>query len=264
MRLSPKAKAALQKVVDKFESGDLSAIVSITKTQLPPDAPAIKWSFSNRVMAYAQTSSVDCRGYRQWQTAGRQVRKGSHAAYILGPVIIKKQTDDGGEEERLVGFRCIPVFAYQDTESENGEALDYIPKELPPLMDVARHLGVDVTYAPTRLGALGNCTPDGAAITLGSEDPSVFFHELGHAAHARIEGSLKGGQDEQQETAADFVATVLMHFYGLGDRTGNCWQYISMYAKEPIVAITKALSTVEKVLALLLNAAETTSCTISQ
>jgi hypothetical protein len=80
-----------------------------------------------------------------------------------------------------------------------------------------------------------------------------LFHELAHAAHARIEGGLKGGQHAGQETVAEFTATVLMHLYGLGDRTGNCWKYVQGYAANPLQAIFKALHTVEKVLALLLE-----------
>jgi hypothetical protein len=46
---------------------------------------------------------------------------------------------------------------------------------------------------------------------------------------------------------------VLSDFYGYGDNSGNAWKYISHYAKDPLVAITKALGTVEKVLAVLLK-----------
>jgi hypothetical protein len=254
MKLSDKAKEALDKVVEQFKSGDLSPVVKLVRIRLPQDAPAARWTFSNRVLAYAQTGSVDCRGYRQWQEAGRQVQKGSRAAFILGPVLVKRQTDDGVEEERLVGFRALAVFPIHDTEAESGEALDYTPRQLPPLMDVARRLGVDVAYAPTRPGALGNCTPDGSAITLGSVEPVVFFHELAHAAHQRVMGrNLKGGQDPHQETTAELTAAVLMHLYGLGDRTGNCWGYVQQYNEDPLRAIMKATDEVGKVLALLLD-----------
>jgi hypothetical protein len=254
MRLSDKAQEALDRVVEQFKAGDLSPVVKLVRIRLPQDAPAARWTFSNRVLAYAQTGSVDCRGYRQWQDAGRQVQKGSRAAYILGPVLVKRQTDDGGEEERLVGFRAIAVFPIHDTEAERGEALDYTPRQLPPLMDVARRLGVDVAYAPTRPGALGNCTADGSAITLGSEDPVVFFHELAHAAHRRVMGrDLKGGQDPHQETTAELTAAVLTHIYGVGDRTGNCWGYVQQYNEDPLRAIMKATDEVGKVLALLLD-----------
>jgi antirestriction protein ArdC len=241
--------------VRQFEAGDLSAVVEMARVELPADAPSARWSFSNRVMAYAQSGSVDCRGYRQWQAADRQVRRGASASYILGPVLVKRaEKDKEGEDverERLVGFRAIPVFGYGDTDGEGEGALEYAPRALPPLLDVAERLGVDVSYAPVRPGALGNCTPDGARVVLGSHDASVFFHELGHAAHAKLEGGLKGGQDADQEVVAEFVAAVLMHLYGLGDRTGNCWRYVSAYAPEPLAAINRALGTVERVLALI-------------
>jgi hypothetical protein len=159
-----------------------------------------------------------------------------------------------GGEKRLVGFRAIPVFAYQDTQAGDGDALDYTPRELPPLMEVARRLGVKVTYAPAGAGNLGNCQTDGSRITLGSEDPAVFFHELAHAAHKRVtDKALKRGQDPYQETTAELAAVVLMHLYGLGDRTGNCWRYVQQYNEDPLRAIMKATNEVGKVLALLLD-----------
>jgi len=44
-----------------------------------------------------------------------------------------------------------------------------------------------------------------------------------------------------------------MDFYNFGDHTGNAWKYISQYANNPLIAITKALGTVEKVLFTLLH-----------
>lgn len=251
MKLTEKVQSALDKVVEQFKSGDLSPVVKMVRIELPKDAPSKAWTFSNRVLAYAQTGSVDCRGYRQWQSVGRQVQRGSRAAYILGPILVK--TVDG-EEEKLIGFRGIPVFPYQCTNAENGDALDYTPKEVPPLIDVAERLGVDVAYAPTKMGSLGNCKTDGSRITLGSEDPAVFFHELGHAGHKRVRGqNLKGGQDPHQEITAELVGVTLMCLYGLGDRSGSAWEYIQQYNKDPLRAIMTAVDEVGKVLALLLD-----------
>jgi hypothetical protein len=110
-----------------------------------------------------------------------------------------------------------------------------------------------VHYQPLPSDRLGDCDVQGTRIRLGTHDAQIFFHELAHAAHARIEGRLKGGQDAGQEMVAEFTAAVLMHLYGLGDRTGNCWRYVQGYAADPLQAIVKALNTVEKVLALLLE-----------
>ena len=80
MKLSPKAQAALDRVVNTFKRGDLSPITEVVRLRLGSDAPASRWTFSNQVLAYAQTGELDCRGYRQWQQVGRQVKKGARAA----------------------------------------------------------------------------------------------------------------------------------------------------------------------------------------
>jgi hypothetical protein len=254
MRLSDKAQEALDKVVEQFQKGDLSPVVKIARIQRQGDPiPSERWSLCNRVLAYVQTGSLDCRGYRQWQHAGRHVRKGERAAFILAPCMVPVEDEKTGEAVPVLkGFRPIAVFADSQTEGEDLPEIDYSPRELPPLADVAERLGIDVTYIPLPPGRLGRCKVNGSRIDLGSHDPQIFFHELAHAAHARVEGRLKGGQDPRQETVAEFTAAVLMHLYGLGDRSGNCWRYIQEYAVDPLLAIVKALSTVEKVLALLL------------
>ncbi len=56
------------------------------------DIPADKWSFLNRVPMYLNDTE-DARGFRQWQTVGRHVKKGSKAFYILAP-LLKKVIDE--------------------------------------------------------------------------------------------------------------------------------------------------------------------------
>lgn len=247
MKLSKKAQEALNKVTEQFKKGDLSAVVEIAKTRVAEDAPMSQWSFSNRVIAYAQSESFDCRGYQQWKKAGRQVQKGQSGSFILAPTMIK--VDEDGEEKSIcVGFRAIPVFGYHQTDGDKDSEVVYEPKDLPLLADVAEKLGIETRWHPTDEGNLGTCTVDGKKIDIGTQDTGVFFHELAHAVHARIEGKLNGGQHIEQETVAEFASCVLMSLYGLGDRSGNAWKYISMYAKNPVAAVAKALSTVEKIL----------------
>jgi len=254
MKLSPKAQTALDTVVRKFQTGDLSDIVYIAtlKRQGEP-VPFDTWTFSNQVLAYLQTGSTDCRGYRQWQAVDRQVQKGSHAAFIFAPRIIKdKDTDD----KKLIGFLSVAVFPYHVTEGEPLPERDYAPAQLPPLHEVAQRWGISVEYGP-RPDARGSCTVDGSKIQLATHDEKTFFHELAHAAHARIAGRLNGQKRSaaynRQEVVAEFTAAVLMQLYGLRDNSGNAWQYISAYSKNPLTAIQRALSTVAQVLALILE-----------
>lgn len=256
MRLSAKAREALDKVIAQFKSGDLSPVVRIARLQRregDKPSPSSRWSMSNQIMAFIQTGELDCRGYRQWQSVGRQVQKGSKAAYILGPILVKVENEETGETaQALKGFKSIAVFPLGATKGDPLPEFDYTPRELPPLLDVAKRLGTNVTWVPTLVN-LGSSKTDGSEIKLGSHSPAVFFHELAHAAHAKLDGKLKGGQDSHQEAVAEFTATVLMQLYGFGDHTGNCWKYVQHLSADPLVAILKALSAVEKVLNLLLN-----------
>lgn len=258
MKLSAKAQKALNRVVEQFETGDLSPIVKIIQLRRTNPVPFDCWSFSNRVLAYVQTGSTDLRGYRQWQKAGRQVQKDSIAAYIWAPRIKKVIDEDDEETTRVIGFSSVAVFPITATEGDPIPGSKQTPAELPPLTDIAAKMGITIRWTSSppsdHLGlppaSLGKCNLDGTKITLGTHDAAIFFHELAHAAHARIDG-LRPGQHTDQETIAEFTAAVLMTLYGLGNRTGNAWRYLQSYSKNPLVAIQRALSTVEKVLILL-------------
>lgn len=147
MKLNKKAQVAMDRIVKKFQTGDLSPIVKVARLQISKDIPAANWSFSNQVIAFAQTDSIDCRGYRQWQKVGRQVQKGSKAAYIIYPKKVKaKETDKDGKPVYIcIGFGATAVFPrHTTTVIEGQEDLDinYEPTQLPPLYDVAIKLGI--------------------------------------------------------------------------------------------------------------------------
>jgi len=247
--LHAKARASLHKVVATFQSGDLSPILRAVRLKLDPEAPATKWTLSNKVLACIQTGQLDCRGYRQWQAVGRQVKKGARAAYILRPRLVKKTDDSGEEKEQLIGFAPLAVFAAGQTE---GDPLpEYAPRKMPPLSWVAERLGIEISYQPLPGSIWGSFSPGRNHINLGTHDEATWFHELAHAIHQQVAGKLKGGQDVHQETVAELTAAVLVDLYGLPPHTGNAWQYIQSYAPEPLTAITKALADVEKILAWL-------------
>jgi hypothetical protein len=53
MKLSDKAHAALDRVVEQFQSGDLSPVIKIACLQRQGDPlPSEKWSLCNRILAY--------------------------------------------------------------------------------------------------------------------------------------------------------------------------------------------------------------------
>ena len=254
-----RAADALGLIVDVFGKETFPDVIKKAYVSVP-SKPSDKWSIMNRVIMHI-SGTADARGYRQWQTVGRHVKKGTKAIYIL-KVFTKKITvedHEGNETDRMVpvGMHGIPVFRYEDTD---GKALEeFEPREMPPLIDVAKKWGVSVQYENSTHGEYGAFAPGHNSITLCTEAHDVFFHELAHKAHSKIE-SLVGGQDPKQEAVAQLTACVLSRLYGY-DEMAWSWQYIAHYAGEKSPQAVgrlcmSVLSKVEKVLDLILSEKE--------
>ncbi len=203
-------KDVMSDLMESFKGGDLPEAVARTYIQFP-DVPCTKYSIVNRLLIlFAQTS--DARGYRQWESVGRHVCKGSKAFYIFVPKIVRDKDEDGMENSRCTGFVMIPMFRYEDTE---GDPLpEHTPATIPPLMDVAEKAGIRVTWGRSSHGEYGYFCPGTNSIGLSSEDPKTFFHELVHAYDNQA-AKLKGGQDPVQECVAEFGACVLARVFGI-------------------------------------------------
>lgn len=262
MKLSDKAQAALNRVVDQFKTGDLSPIRRVATLRLPPDAPASKWVISNQLLAYIQTGDLDCRGSKQWWRAGRIIKEGETSAYILKPILVPDDDSDDEDAKKCVGTWPVPVFGYNQTQPRWGcedWTVVYEPHELPPLADLAARLGVTVRYTggTIMVGALGTFVQDDDEITLGSTEPSVFWHELGHALHTHLgHRKEKQGQDPFRETVAELTACVLAALYGDTDHTGNAWHYIQHYNDDPLKAVLGAIGEVQRIVAFIENGHE--------
>lgn len=209
-------------------------------------------------MSFAGTN--DARGFRQWREVGRNVKKGAKSFSILAPRIIRKRNEDGEETTILAGFLAVPVFRVEDTE---GEPLDYQNIELPelPLIEVAREWGISVKAIPGGYRYLAFFSKKEKQIGLASREETVFFHELAHAAHERVLGEIKKGQDWKQEIVAELSAAVLCSIVGKESKfLGNSYRYIERYSKEanlsPWQGCMKVLSDTEKVLKMILKGTE--------
>ena len=250
--LNEKAEKQLQSLVEAFRTGKIGEVVG--RTVIPAaDVPCAKWSLCNRVVV-SLAGTDDARGYRQWREVGRHVKRGSKAIYISVPWYVKKKEEDGEDEDARVlrGFMGAPVFRYEDTDGEPIERPETEPPELPPLYEVAERFGVSVKYQGHLGRAYGTFRPGESQITLESHDEAVFWHELAHAAHLRVNGALKNGQDPKQEAVAELSATVIAGLYG-SDWSGNCWRYIERYSGDPLGVCLSVLSEVEKVLSEILG-----------
>ncbi len=254
--MKDKVKQVLNIILEKFESGEIPEAVAYSMFPVP-DTPSARWSLLNRTFMFL-AGTADGRGYKQWRQVGRYVKKGSKAFYILVPFFKKIEDESGDEIETLYGFGCRPVFRFEDT---NGESLDYEQIELPdlPLFDRAEEWGISIKAVPGNYRYYGYYSANRGEIALATKDECVFFHELSHAAHHKIKGNLKKGQDSIQEIVAELSAQALCRIVGKQptDTLGNSIRYIGKYAGKlnisPYTACLKVMSETEKVLNLILK-----------
>jgi len=249
---SQKAKECLSRIVDLFKEGNIPKALAVATIPPQADIPSAKWSIGNRVLQFLADTS-DARGFRQWQKAERKVKKGAKAFCILGPNtrVIKETNDKSQEVEKVIvtGFHAIPVFRAEDTD---GEPLPYEPATPPPLVDVAEQFGLSVSYQTFASKYYGYYQGGSKRIVLATHSAQVFFHELAHAAHHRVEGDLKGGQIPSQEIIAELTAATLAQMYCPEANLGFSYDYVKSYAKKSKKSIERAclavINTVGKVL----------------
>jgi len=251
--MTPNAEKAMQEVIHKFQTGELSELIKITAFEIPPSWPSARWSMGNKVLAYVQARTLNVRGFQAWKDVKRQVKKGSHGIYIWAPRIIKK-VEKGEDKSKLIGFFPVVVFPIDATE---GELLkeDLTPRQLPPLFNVASRLGVTVKFQPVAPDRLGDCGHN--MINLGTDAPPVFWHELAHAAHQAIDPEYKDRSSQYKEIVAEFTACVIANLYGY-DYTGMTWQYLMMFSNDPLKAIMRAGHHIDQVLNLIFAKEELT------
>ena len=255
--MNDKVKQVLNVIVDKFKSGEIPKAVALASFPIP-DIPSCRWSFTNRTLMFL-SGTGDARGFKQWREANRWVKKGAKAIYILVPCFKKGVDKETGEEtEVLRFFRSTPVFKFEDTD---GEKLDYECLEVPdlPLLNKAKAWDVSVKAVPGNYRYHGYYSTQRKEIALATPEECVFFHELSHAAHEKVNSNLKKGQDPFQEIVAELSAQALCGLVGkqANNTLGNSYKYIERYAEKikmtPHSACLKVLSETEKVLHLILN-----------
>lgn len=256
--MSASVQEVLRAIVARFEAGDIPEAIALSMFPIP-NIPAAKWSLLNRTLMFL-AGTQDARGYRQWQEAGRQVKKGAKAFLILAPRFRKKIEEEDEEGVILTGFLSVPVFRLEDTE---GAPLDYEQLELPelPLLEVAQTWGISVKTIPGNYRYYGYFSQTRQEIALASREECIFFHELAHASHKKVLGQLKPGQDWKQEIVAELAAAVLCKMVGkTAEHLGNAYCYIARYAAQAKLGVAQAclrvMSETEQVLNLILKPAE--------
>lgn len=240
-----KSEEVCNKIISQFKSGNLPDVLAPIFINRKDSIPSASWSFLNQ-MVMIMNGTNDARTFKQWNSVGRKVNKGSKAFQILGPCIksIPKE-DDSGETtyiKILYGFKGINVFPIENTEIYNeelwekksGEDKEEIKRlESLPLREVAEKWGLDITsYNAKAFGALGYYQ-HGKRIALGVENLSTWCHELVHASDDKL-GTINKtpGQDPENEIVAEIGGAVLLKILGEEKEAdlGGAWKYVTHYA----------------------------------
>ncbi len=255
MSENPRIREAMDSLLTLFREENLRIVARAVfrGNEIPSD----KWSFANRLLMFLNGTD-DARGFKQWQQAGRNVKKGCHAFYILGPVqkkvLVEVENADTGEkarEERIIlaGFKTIPVFRIEDTEGEPVIKERYevdIPYEF---NGIIRELGLKVQPVRFCGASYGSYNLLNKEIRLASPDIEVFLHELSHAVDDRLTG-LRPGQRKDQEVTAEFSAVVIAHLMGYKIPLGNVREYIEEYSFKELMS---CLARIEKIVSYVIE-----------
>ena len=255
MKTTETAKKTLDKILDSFEAGNVPEALAIAL--LPKqNVPSSSWSFGNRWIQ-AIEGTQDSRSFLDWKKVGRYPKKGSKAIYILAPIVVtKREKNEAGREEKktfIAGFKAQAKFRYEDTDGEPIEQTDLTPPQPPPLAEVAEEWKIKVLYEGRGGDYRGYFVPAQNVIGLVTHDEKVWFHELAHAAHQRVSGRLKGGQDWKQEIVAELAAATLLHLYRRRTNDGQAYRYIRRYAEKAGLDAHRASLAVLKEVGLVLE-----------
>ena len=237
--MNPHVKEAMETLLKMFNEGNLEKVArAVFKGG---DIPADKWSFLNRLLMYCNNTD-DARGFNQWKEAGRYIKKGSKAFYILAPMF-KKVIDENEEKQILAGFRGVPVFRFEDTDGAPVIREDFkvnIPFEF---NSIIKELGLKIDTVRFKGSVYGSYNPCRKEIKLASPEIEVFLHELSHAVDDRFT-KLKAGQHKDQEVTAEFSGEVIGYLMGYKVPMGNVKEYIEHYSFKELL---NQLSRIEKV-----------------
>ena len=268
MKYVGKAELVAQKIVDAFKSGNLPKALAPVFVQRKDGVPCRAWSWGNQLLC-VWNGTADARGFKQWNAAGRRVKKGSHAFDILVPLTRTITTTDAtGQEvkvQRLYGFGTAPVFAVESTEGAelpkaDADVANWL--DTLPLIEIARAWGLKVdAYNGQHEAAKGKYARN-RAIAVGVKNLATWAHELIHAADDRLGNLKERGQHWRSETVAELGGAILLEALGFeqdSDR-GGCYAYVEAYAKdaglEPIQACADVLKRTCDAVNLLLSEAE--------
>ena len=235
---------------------DLKARLAAPGTSLLPLLTTMsrfpRYSFANQLLIYAQRPDASCvMGYRAWQKAGYQVRKGEHGIAIYAPMRFKPRDgvaadpDSAATSPRL-GFRVAYVFDISQVDGLPGTDTTLLgaptPADSPDAHRANEQLkaflfghNIELEYRTLAPGHYGET--NGRRITCATGLPTaVEFGTLAHeTAHVLLPFPAAGSARPDlttRETEAEAVTFLLCAQLGI-DGTDASIDYIRAYRGTP-------------------------------
>jgi hypothetical protein len=193
-----------------------------------------RYSFANTMLILQQVpEATTVAGFNTWRGAGRVVRRGERAIWIVAPVLRRRKSS--GDEPEIAGFRRVAVF---DLSQTDGAELASLCEPLQGtddrgwfevLSEVASTLGFEVERSVLAGGVFGDCTYATRRIRVASsaspaQAVKTLAHELAHAL-------LHENADDRPlaELEAESVAYVVCQHLGL-DTKCYSFGYVTTWA----------------------------------
>jgi antirestriction protein ArdC len=247
--------AEIRTTVDRLLE-DLKARLAAPGTSLLPLLTTMsrfaKYSLANQFLIFAQRPDARCvMGYRAWQKAGYQVKKGEHGIAIYAPMRFKSRdgaesdTDNDASATRL-GFRIAYVFDISQVDALPGTDATLLTPPTPTDSPDAHRANeqfkaflfghnVELEYKALAPGLFGYT--DGRRITCGAGQAShVEFATLAHeTTHVLLHFDRTSGTRPDlttRETEAEAVTYLLCAQLGIAGTEASV-EYIHSYRGTP-------------------------------
>jgi hypothetical protein len=241
-------------VVGDFEKPDVRALVEELSRGVAELGDEGKWeeflaaqarfhrySFANTMLILQQfPDATTVAGFNTWRGAGRVVRRGERAIWIVAPVLHRRATT--GQDPEIAGFRRVAVFDLSQTEGaelvslceplEGGDDRGWFNV----LVEVATTLGFDVERSDLATGVFGDCTYATRRIRVASSaSPAQAVKTLAHElAHALLHENAT--DRPLAELEAESVAYVVCQHLGLETKCYS-FGYVTTWAGGTSVAL---------------------------
>ena len=208
-----------------------------------------KYSLANQMLIFAQRPDATCvMGYRAWNKAGYQVRKGEHGIAIYAPMIFANKRDTAADSDTdaapRLGYRVAYIFDIAQVDAIAGTDAAAVTATTTDT-GAHRHLealkaflvghNVEFEYKTLSPGLLGYT--NGRRITCGlHQSTHVEFATLAHETthvllHFPTDGSARPDL-VTRETEAEAVTYLLCAQLGIAGTDASI-EYIQSYRGTP-------------------------------